>query len=70
MPNKIHAFKDRDVRRLVKAVRKEGINPNVVEIDLKNGRIRASEVRSIEHATAPNEWDQVYDGAATATVRK
>ena len=34
------AFKDRDVRRLIKAVRAEGFNPSAVEVDVKTGRIR------------------------------
>ena len=34
------AFKDRDVRRLIKAVRAEGLNPTAVEVDVKAGRIR------------------------------
>jgi len=34
------AFKHRDVRRLIKAVRAEGLNPTAVEVDVKAGRIR------------------------------
>jgi hypothetical protein len=34
------AFKDRDARRLIKAVRAEGLNPTAVEVDVKAGRIR------------------------------
>src|SRR5262249_34238908 len=34
------AFKDRDVRRLIKAVRAEGLNPTAVEVDIKVGLIR------------------------------
>jgi hypothetical protein len=34
------AFKDRDVRRLIKAARAEGLNPTAVEVDVKVGRIR------------------------------
>jgi hypothetical protein len=34
------AFKDRDVRRLIKAARAEGLNPTAVEVDVKAGRIR------------------------------
>jgi len=33
-------FKDRDVRRLIKAVRAEGLNPTAVEVDVKAGGIR------------------------------
>jgi hypothetical protein len=35
-----HPFKDRDVRRLIKAVRAAGLNPTSVEVDVKSGRIR------------------------------
>jgi hypothetical protein len=68
--NQIHAFKDRDVRRLVKAARAAGLNPTTIEVDIKASRIRVS---SIEHdaAPAPNEWDKVYeDGAAPSAIRK
>jgi hypothetical protein len=34
------AFKDRDVRRLIKAVLAEGLNPTAIEVDVKAGRIR------------------------------
>lgn len=33
-------FKHRDVRRLIKAARAEGLNPTAVEVDVKAGRIR------------------------------
>ena len=33
-------FKDRDVRRLIKAVRADGLVPTAVEVDVKSGRIR------------------------------
>ncbi len=33
-------FKHRDVRRLIKAVRAEGLNPTAVEVDVKAGCIR------------------------------
>ena len=36
------AFKDRDVRRLIKAARAAGLNPTVVEVDINAGRIRVS----------------------------
>jgi hypothetical protein len=35
-----HAFKDRDVRRLIKAARAAGLDPTGVEVDVKAGRIR------------------------------
>jgi Tfp pilus assembly PilM family ATPase len=38
--NKAHAFRDRDVRRLVKAARAAGLNPTAIEVDIKASRIR------------------------------
>jgi hypothetical protein len=37
-----NAFKDRDVRRLINAARAAGLNPTLVEGDVKAGRIRVS----------------------------
>jgi hypothetical protein len=67
--NQIHAFKDRDVRRLVKAARAAGLNPTTIEVDIKASRIRVSTEHDAAHA--PNEWDKVYeDGAAPSAIRK
>jgi Tfp pilus assembly PilM family ATPase len=69
--NKIHAFKDRDVRRLVKAARAAGLNPTAIEVDIKASRIKVLSGSSVEHNAAPNEWDMVYDdGAAPIAIRK
>jgi hypothetical protein len=38
--NEQRVFKDRDVRRLIKAVRAAGLNPTAVEVDIRSGRIR------------------------------
>ncbi len=41
MANQVHAFKDRDIRRVVKAAaRSAGINPTAIEVDPKTGRIK------------------------------
>jgi hypothetical protein len=37
---KVRVAFNRDVRRLIKAVRAEGLNPTAVEVDVKAGRIR------------------------------
>ena len=42
MANKALAFKARDVGRLVRAVRAEGINPTTVEVDTKTGKIKVT----------------------------
>ena len=72
MANMVHAFKDRDVRRAIKAARAEGLNPTAIEIDVKTGRIKVMGGKpAADMASADNEWDQVYDNGAaeTATVR-
>jgi hypothetical protein len=35
-----HTFKDRDIRRLVKAARGAGLEPFAVEVDIRAGTIR------------------------------
>jgi hypothetical protein len=35
-----NAFKERDVRRLIKAARAAGLSPTAVEVDVKAGLIR------------------------------
>jgi len=47
-------FKDRDVRRLIKAVRAEGLNPTAVEVDVRAGLIR---VISGNHDSTGNDLD-------------
>jgi hypothetical protein len=64
MPNMRHAFKDRDIRRLVKAARSAGLEPISVEVDVKAGKIRVT-----GNATAPaasgdtNPWDEALHGS-------
>ncbi len=71
MANKALAFKDRDVRRLVRAARAEGLTPTSVEVDTKLGKIKVMSGTAGEHAAAPNEWDKVYDnGAAPTAIHK
>ena len=50
------AFKDRDVRRLIKAVRAEGLNPTAVEVDLKAGRIRVISGKSDDTGSDLDNW--------------
>lgn len=40
MANQIHAYKDRDIRRIVKAARFAGLDPVAVEVDPKTGKIK------------------------------
>jgi hypothetical protein len=50
------AFKDRDVRRLIKAARAAGLNPTVVEVDVKAGRIRVSSCKPDDAGGALDRW--------------
>ena len=50
------AFKDRDVRRLIKAVRAEGLNPTSVEVDVKAGRIRVISGKSDDTGSDLDKW--------------
>jgi hypothetical protein len=69
--NKPLAFKFRDVGRLVRAARAEGINPTTVEVDTKTGKIRVTSGAAADTANTSNEWDQVYDnGAAPTAIHK
>lgn len=38
--NKVHTFRDRDLKRIVKAARAVGIDPTAVEVDTKTGKIK------------------------------
>ena len=60
MPNMRHAFKDRDVQRLIKAARSAGLNPGSVTIDLKGGIITVhGKANGPDSAPISNPWDEV-----------
>ena len=40
MANQIHAYMDRDIKRVVKAARSAGLDPTAVEVDTKTGKIK------------------------------
>jgi hypothetical protein len=50
------AFKDRDVRRLINAARAAGLNPTVVEVDVKAGRIRVGGGKPDDGGGALDKW--------------
>ena len=50
------AFRDRDVRRLIKAARAAGLNPTVVEVDVKAGRIRVCTGKPDDAGCALDKW--------------
>jgi hypothetical protein len=69
--NRVHAFKDRDVKRLVKAARAAGLTPTAIEVDTKSGKIKVMSGIAIEPNAASNEWDEVCDdGEAKTAIHK
>ena len=50
------SVKGRDVRRLIKAVRAEGLNPTAVEVDVKAGRIRVISGNPNDSAGDLDKW--------------
>jgi len=40
MPNTTHAFRDRDVKRVIKASRAAGVEIDAIEVEPKTGLIR------------------------------
>jgi hypothetical protein len=60
-----HAFKNRDVQRLIKAARSAGIAPGSVTIDLKGGIITVhGKADGSDSAPISNPWDEVLTNAA------
>ncbi len=55
MANQVHAYKDRDIKRVVKAARLAGLNPTAVEVDPKTGKIK---VYGGKQGGEPNFFDQ------------
>ena len=47
---------ERDVRRLIKAARAEGLNPTAVEVDVKAGRIRVISGNPNDSAGDLDKW--------------
>lgn len=65
MANQPHAFKHRDVVRVVKAARAAGVNVDQVTVDPHTGAITASAaVLASGDPTARNPWDEVLTNAA------
>jgi hypothetical protein len=77
VPNMPHAFKDRDVQRLIKAARAAGLDPGSVTVDLKTRRItvhgKAAHAGAVdapaEDNAASNPWDEVLTNNAADEKR-
>jgi hypothetical protein len=60
MANRIHAFKDTDIKRVLKASRAAGYTPTGVEVHLKAGIVRAFFGNGgVDEGVNP--WDQAVD---------
>jgi hypothetical protein len=57
MANQVHKFKDRDIQRVIKAVRSAGLDPAVVEVDPHTGKITVFGGKAAA-AKQANELDQ------------
>ena len=67
MANKAHAFRDRDVRRLVKAARAAGLNPTAIEVDIKASRIRVIDSKHDEAMSHDlDRWLEEHRGENSA----
>ena len=64
MPNMPHAFKDRDVQRLIKAARSAGPSAGSVTIDLKVTITIHGKADGPDSAPISNPWDEVLTDAA------
>jgi hypothetical protein len=65
MANQPHAFKHRDVVRVVKAARAAGVNVDQVTVDPHTGAITASAaVLTGGDPPAGNPWDEVLTNAS------
>jgi hypothetical protein len=51
-----NAFKERDVRRLIKAARAAGINPTAIEVNVRAGLIRVISGKSDETGSDLDKW--------------
>ena len=57
MANRVHAFKDRDIRRVVKAARAAGVDVSQVAVDPNTGVITVGPARNDKSsATALDQW--------------
>lgn len=72
MANQVHVFKDRDVKRLLRLARAEGLNPFAVEVDVKTRKIKVIGVNpsTTGGQAANNEWDEVTNGVAKDATRQ
>jgi hypothetical protein len=59
------AFRETDVTRAVRAVKKAGVE--IVRVEIENGKIVVVTGRPATTDTTSNEWDEVYGDNQTKT---
>jgi hypothetical protein len=71
MVNKPHVFRDRDIKRVVKAVKAAGVVPTAIEVEPKSGKIRVvlADNEAMPAAMSGNEWDGIDGPAEKAAPR-
>jgi threonine synthase len=63
--NKTLSFKDRDIRRLMRAARAEGLTPTAVEVDTKTGKIKVVSGKPADTGNEVEKWlEEHREGAA------
>jgi Tfp pilus assembly PilM family ATPase len=67
--NRVHAFKDRDVQRLVKAARAAGLNPTAIEVDIKAARIKVFSGKSDDVGGDLDKWLEEHHRESPAQGR-
>jgi hypothetical protein len=69
-----YPFKESDITRAIRASKKAG-QRSIIEVDVKRQRFRIIPLDEMsmltdQNETGQNEWDEIYDQAATPPVRK
>jgi hypothetical protein len=72
MPNAPHAFKDRDVKRVIRASRAAGVEIDAIEVDPRTGKIRIISKGAVatSEQTALDIWKAKKQHARHAQGRK
>jgi hypothetical protein len=66
--NMPHKFRDRDVKRVIRAARAAGLEPVAVEVDPLSGRITVTTSKSsVSSSSDSNPWDAVHAANAKRT---
>ena len=63
MANRVHAFKDRDIRRVVKAARAVGVDVGQVTVNAVTGAITVGPAPGDGASGIANPWDEVLTNA-------